>query len=54
MEGWILFWKASIYLGVGSFAVMSLWVIVAGYGDIRRMFVDLRAQQDSNVDGDVS
>jgi hypothetical protein len=53
MEGWILFWKIAIYVGVGLFAVMSLWVIVAGYGDIRRMFVDLAAQRDSHADDDV-
>ena len=39
--------------GTTIFAVMSLWVIFAGFGDIRRMFVELRAQRDSNPPDDV-
>ena len=54
MDGWITFWKFSIYTGVGVFFLMSLWVIVAGYGDIKRMFADLREQRDSNAGDDVT
>ena len=50
MGGWIGFWKITIYGSVGIFALLSLWVIVAGYGDIQRMFADLREQRDSNAD----
>ena len=54
MEGWIGFWKFAIYAGVTIFAVMSIWVIFAGFGDIQRMFRDLREQRDSNSNDDVS
>ena len=54
MDGWITFWKFALYTGVTVFALMSLWVIVAGYGDIKRMFADLRAQRDSNSGDDVT
>ena len=52
MENWILFWKIVLYAGLGVFSVLALWVIVAGYGDIRRMFADLRRQQECNSDRD--
>ena len=52
MEGWILFWKIVLYGAIGLFTVLSLWVIVAGYGDILRMFADLRRQADETSDSD--
>jgi hypothetical protein len=51
--GWAEFWRFSIYTGVGLFAVMSVWVIIAGFGDIKRMFAELQRQRDSNADDDV-
>ncbi len=42
MDAWIEFWRVVLYIGLGLFAVMSLWVIVAGLGDIKRMFAALR------------
>ncbi len=42
MEGWISFWKAVIYTGLALFAVLSAWVIVAGFGDIKKMFAALK------------
>lgn len=51
--GWANFWIAVLYGAIGIFAVMSLWVIVAGFGDIKRMFAELRRQRDSNSDDDV-
>ena len=42
MDGWILFWKVVLYVGLGLFAVLSAWVIVAGFGDIKKMFAALR------------
>lgn len=50
MESWVTLWTVSLYLGVAIFAVMSLWVIFAGLGDIKRMFADLRAQRDASED----
>lgn len=54
MAGWIEFWKFTIYASVAVFAVMSIWVIIAGFGDIKRMFRDLREQRDSNSADDVT
>ncbi len=52
MDGWIQFWKIVLYGGVGAFSVLALWVIVAGFGDIKRMFADLRGQQECDSDRD--
>ena len=42
MDTWVTIWKVVLYGGLGLFAVLSVWVIVAGVGDIRRMFESLR------------
>ena len=42
METWAVLWRGFLILGVGAFAVVSVWVTVAGVFDIRRMFEDLR------------
>ena len=38
MDGWILLWKVVLFGGLGLFALLSVWVTIAGIGDIRRMF----------------
>ncbi|MEE2886414.1 MAG: hypothetical protein VX951_03175 [Planctomycetota bacterium] len=50
---WVSFWKYVLFGAVGVFALMSLWVIVAGFGDIQRMFGELRRQRDSHTEDDV-
>ena len=51
MESWAMLWKWFLIFGVGVFAVVSLWVTVAGLSDIRRMFAELRRQEsDEPVD----
>ena len=45
METWAFLWKGFLILGVGAFAVVSVWVAIAGLSDIRRMFEELRNQQ---------
>jgi hypothetical protein len=42
-ETWILIWQVVLYAGLAAFALLSVWVIVFGFGDIKRMFADLRA-----------
>ncbi len=42
MEGWAALWKIVFFFGVGAFALMALWVTVAGLGDIKRMFSELK------------
>ena len=41
MEFWIALWKIVLILGVAAFAVMSVWVIVQGYRDIRSMLAGI-------------
>jgi hypothetical protein len=49
---WPEFWQFVLYGAIGVFSLMSVWVIVAGYGDIKRMFAVLRSQRDSNTEGE--
>ncbi|MEN8151387.1 MAG: hypothetical protein ABFS86_16340 [Planctomycetota bacterium] len=46
MDGWVTFWKVVLYAGIGLFACLSAWVIVAGFGDIRKMFAALREERE--------
>ena len=50
MEGWAAFWKIVLYVGLGLFTVLSLWVIVRGLFDIRGMFAALREEGDGPGD----
>ena len=45
MDTWVTVWRVTLYAGLGLFAVLSLWVIVAGFGDIQKMFASLRAEE---------
>ncbi len=45
MDTWAVLWKWFLILGVGAFAIVSVWVSIAGLSDIRRMFEELRDQQ---------
>ena len=49
MNDWAGFWQIVLYVALGAFALMSLWVIVAGYRDIHRMFAALRERRDEDV-----
>ena len=51
-ESWVLFWKVTLFGGLGLFALLSVWVIYAGVGDIRDMFASLRAERDSGDAGE--
>ena len=42
MNGWVTLWKIFFAVAVGSFALLSIWVIIAGMADIKQMFKDLR------------
>lgn len=48
METWALFWKVVLYGALGLFALLSVWVTVAGVGDIKRMFAALRSEGDGD------
>ena len=45
--------RRSLFAGIALFVVMSLWVIVAGFGDIRHMFAELRKQRECNESDDL-
>lgn len=51
MAYWELTWKALFIGGLGIFAVMALWVAVAGFNDIRKLLAGLerknRARESS-------
>ena len=50
MEGWALFWKIVVFGALGLFACLSVWVTIAGIGDIKRMFASLRAGEPGSRD----
>lgn len=45
MVYWELAWKALFIGGIGIFAVMSVWVAVAGFRDIRKLLAGLEAKK---------
>ena len=44
MEGWMLFWSVVLYAGLGLFVIMSVYVTIFGFRDIRRMLSELQRQ----------
>ncbi len=52
MEFWNGLWKYIFFVSITGFAVLSLWVAVAGLRDIKRMFADLRRGQDERGNGE--
>ncbi len=50
MEGWALFWKVVLYSSMVLFFALSVWVTVAGVGDIKAMFAQLSDDSDANAD----
>ena len=51
MEQWAAFWFAVLVFGIAVFTVMSVYVIVAGFFDVRRMFAELERQRDAYRSG---
>ncbi|NOY81384.1 MAG: hypothetical protein GXP31_10320 [Kiritimatiellaeota bacterium] len=50
MTFWIDLWKLFLLVGVVLFAGMSVWVIVAGFRDIRRMCSRLEHSHDETAE----
>ncbi|MCA9688034.1 MAG: hypothetical protein KC636_00380 [Myxococcales bacterium] len=46
IAAWADFWLATLWIGVALFSALSLYVILGGLFDIRRMFAELRRQAD--------
>lgn len=42
MDAWILFWKVIFIAALLLFAGMSVWVIIGGWVDLKKMFEDLK------------
>ena len=42
MEAWMLFWSWVLYVGLGLFVILSVYVTIYGFRDIRRMLEELR------------
>jgi len=38
MNGWMMVWKVVFVVGLTVFAGMAVWVTVAGYGDVKKLF----------------
>ena len=48
MEAWMGFWKIVFFVSITAFAAMSIWVVIGGVFDIKRLFADLRNPEDSS------
>ena len=42
---WMLFWKGFFIITLVVFAVMSVWVTIGGYADIKKLF---RKMEEAN------
>ena len=50
IHAWARLWIALLWIGVGLFAALSVYVIIAGFFDVQAMFRDLRAAPDDERD----
>jgi hypothetical protein len=46
MEGWMIFWSVVLYVALGLFTIMAVYVTIFGFRDIRRMLQELRQDGD--------
>ena len=44
MEAWMVFWSVVLYAGLGLFVIMSVYVTIFGFRDIRLMLKELQRQ----------
>lgn len=45
-ETWITIWKVMLTTAIGAFAILSVWVIIFGFRDIKRMLRELGEDSD--------
>jgi hypothetical protein len=45
MDGWITLWKVFFVAALTVFAGMSVWVVIWGARDIRRMFREIEEER---------
>jgi hypothetical protein len=46
MEGWSIFWKIVFVIGVSTFAILSVLVIIGGARDIVKLIQKLRKESE--------
>jgi hypothetical protein len=51
METWMAFWSVVLYLGLGLFVILGIYVTIFGFRDIRRMLEELQAQRQDGTGG---
>jgi hypothetical protein len=55
IEGWSILWKIVFVIGVGTFAILSILVIIGGAGDIAKLIRRLREDaNESDASEDIS
>ena len=55
IEGWTIFWKIVFVIGVGTFAILSIFVIIGGAKDIRTLIRNLKKQgEDQELSDTIS
>ena len=47
MEGWMVFWSVVLYAGLCLFTIMSVYVTIYGFRDIRLMLKELQRQDET-------
>lgn len=49
METWMIVWKVVFIVVLALFALLSIWVTIGGFKDIRELFATMdAAQQEAN------
>jgi hypothetical protein len=46
MEGWSIFWKIVFFIGVSTFAILSVLVIFGGARDIAKLIQRLKQESE--------
>ncbi len=46
IESWTIFWKIVFIIGVGMFAILSIFVIIGGAKDIRKLIQRLKKEYE--------
>ena len=55
IESWSIFWKIVFIIGIGTFAILSVFVIIGGAKDIRKLIQRLKSDaEDSQTSETIS
>ena len=55
IESWSIFWKIVFIMGIGTFAVLTVFVIIGGAKDIRKLIQRLKSDaEDSQTSETIS